>query len=115
MGCAKSPADCWELCVSDHLDDLVAINWEKDDDSCYCQTGCQCMKDIGDDELYLITRDSAVAQLPDMSRRGSGGSGHGTSTTDRPLRAAPRITAPGMDGYSELDDIGLRGVAERLL
>ena len=25
----------------------------KDDDSCYCQTGCQCMKDIGDDELYL--------------------------------------------------------------
>ena len=64
MGCAKSPADCWELCVSDHLDDLVAINWEEDE--CYCQTGCQCMEDIGDDELYLITRDSAVAQLPDM-------------------------------------------------
>merc|ERR550514_216553 len=63
IGCAASPADCWERCSDGYGDDLVAIDWW-DDGDCYCQNDCQCMLGVGDDEGYLITRDSRVGALP---------------------------------------------------
>ena len=63
IGCAASPGDCWERCSDGYGDDLVAIDWW-DDGECFCQNDCECMEDVGDDEGYLITRDSAVASLP---------------------------------------------------
>ena len=30
----------------------------------YCQRDCECMDSVGEDEIYLITRDLAVASLP---------------------------------------------------
>merc|ERR550514_2248338 len=63
IGCAASPGDCWERCSDGYGDDLVAIDWW-DDGDCYCQNDCQCMLGVGDDEGYLITRDSRVGALP---------------------------------------------------
>merc|ERR1719399_1079674 len=63
IGCAASPGDCWERCSDGYGDDLVAIDWW-DDGKCYCQNECGCMVGVGDDEGYLITRDSRVGALP---------------------------------------------------
>ena len=59
IGCTASPGDCWAMCEDAYGDDLVAIDWE--DGECYCQNDCQCMEDVGEDETYLITRDSFAA------------------------------------------------------
>ena len=77
VGCAASPSDCSEMCVEAYGDNLVAIDWV-DDGDCYCQNDCQCMQDVGDDEVYLITRDSAVASLPQECGPGEGDEGENT-------------------------------------
>ena len=63
ISCTASPADCWERCSDGYGDDLVAIDWW-DGGSCYCQNDCECMDEVGDDDGYTVTRDSAVAALP---------------------------------------------------
>ena len=63
ISCTTSPADCWERCSDGYGDDLVAIDWW-DGGSCYCQNDCECMDEVGDDDGYTVTRDSAVAALP---------------------------------------------------
>ena len=60
VGCAASPGDCWTMCEDAYGDGLVAIDWW-DDGGCHCQNDCQCMEEVGDDESYLITRDSFAA------------------------------------------------------
>ena len=69
VGCTASPGDCWEMC-SDDYDDLVAIDWLKDGGSCYCQTACECMNDVGDSSTYLITRTDTT--LPQECGPGEG-------------------------------------------
>ncbi len=64
VGCAASPSDCWAKCEDTYGDNLVAIDWVDIHSACYCQRDCECMKDVGNDEVYLITRDLAVASLP---------------------------------------------------
>merc|ERR1712138_392868 len=63
IGCAASPGECWTMCEDAYGDGLVAIDWW-DDGECFCQNDCECMEDVGDDEGYLITRDSRVGALP---------------------------------------------------
>jgi hypothetical protein len=64
VGSAASAGDCWAMCLGYYGDGLVAIDWEEDG-TCYCQNDCQCMAEVGDNGVYLITRDSRVgAQLP---------------------------------------------------
>ena len=49
------------MCEDAHGDDLVAIDWWREDGgACYCQNDCECMEDVGDDEGYLITRDGTA-------------------------------------------------------
>ena len=43
----------------------MAIDWYSVENSCYCQDDCQCMSDVTNPFLTLITRDSAVDALPD--------------------------------------------------
>ena len=59
IGCTASPSpgECWTMCLGYYGDDLVAIDWNEDGE-CFCQNDCQCMEDVGDDEGYLITRDT---------------------------------------------------------
>ena len=64
MGCAASPVDCWNICIDEFGDALVAIDWWEEDGWCFCQDDCQCVSDAGWDG-YIIARDSAVAALPD--------------------------------------------------
>ena len=63
VGCTASPAACWATCLDQYGDELVAIDWVTDG-SCFCQNSCPCMVDVGANEIYLITRDSAVSVLP---------------------------------------------------
>ena len=63
MGCAASPVDCWNICIDEFGDALVAIDWWEEDGWCFCQDDCQCVSDAGWDG-YIIARDSAVAALP---------------------------------------------------
>ena len=64
VGCAASPSDCWAKCEDTYGDNLVAIDWVDEGSHCYCQRDCECMDSVGEDEIYLITRDLAVASLP---------------------------------------------------
>ena len=80
----------------------MAIDWN-DDGTCYCQNDCECMSDVGDDETYLITRDSRVGALPHEC-------GQGCSLTGDLWSSPSGTTNHGnSDGwcYSELDqDVG---------
>ena len=59
-----SPASCWDACVSLYGDDVVAIEWRYDG-FCSCQDSCKSVEAVGDPLIYLITRDSAVDELPE--------------------------------------------------
>ena len=72
IGCTASPGDCWAMCEDAYGDDLVAIDWEHGE--CYCQNDCQCMENVGDNDVYLITRDSFAA-LPHECGPGEGEDG----------------------------------------
>ena len=65
MGCAASPVDCWNICIDEFGDALVAIDWW-DGGDCYCANGCECQANFGEMDVYLITRDSAVPALPGL-------------------------------------------------
>jgi len=65
MGCTASPFICWEICLAEYGDELVAIDWW-DEGDCYCANDCECQANFGDMDGYLITRDSAVPALPGL-------------------------------------------------
>ena len=71
MGCTASPGDCWERCSDGLGDDLVAIDWTRNG-KCYCQNDCECMEESGNNDRYLITRDSRVGALPHECGPGQG-------------------------------------------
>ena len=73
-GCAPSPGHCWELCICEIGDELVAIDWEADTGDCWCQDDCECLEDEGEDDVFLITRDSVVPALPHICGDGEGDS-----------------------------------------
>ena len=52
-------------------DDLVAIDWTRNG-KCYCQNDCECMAEVGNNDRYLITRDSRVGALPHECGPGQG-------------------------------------------
>ena len=56
-----TPELCWETCLGNYGDDLVAIDWYEG--YCYCQDDCTCMQDAPPG-VVAITRDSAVDALP---------------------------------------------------
>ena len=58
-----TPELCWETCLDNYGDDLVAIDWYEG--YCYCQDDCTCMQDAPPG-VVAITRDSAVDALPDV-------------------------------------------------
>ena len=71
-GAVATPELCWETCLDNYGDDLVAIDWYEG--WCYCQDDCQCMEDTDlEEEVVTITRNSAVDALPseceDVERR----------------------------------------------
>ena len=50
--------ECWSACASKHPSTLVAIDWWADDGGeCYCQDACECMEEIGDDDVTLIVKE----------------------------------------------------------
>jgi hypothetical protein len=55
--------DCWALCEATYGASLVAVDWNGKSE-CYCQSACECLMDVGDNDGYLMTVDSITA-LPD--------------------------------------------------
>ena len=60
---------CWDLCAATYdvattpdADRLVAVDWNEWEE-CFCQSGCQCMMDVGDMNGYLMTT-SNITSLP---------------------------------------------------
>ena len=63
---------CWDLCAatytlattpdSTYAYRLVAVDWNEWEE-CFCQSGCQCMMDVGDPNGYLMTM-SNITSLP---------------------------------------------------
>ena len=63
---------CWDLCAatytlattpdSTNAYRLVAVDWNEWEE-CFCQSGCQCMMDVGDPNGYLMTM-SNITSLP---------------------------------------------------
>ena len=62
IGSTSDASACWTMCKNTYGSDLVAIDWTPDGE-CYCQDDCQCMEDMEDGDIHLIT-SSAVASLP---------------------------------------------------
>ena len=54
LGYTYSALECWGACASKFNSTLVAIDWAADFGECYCQDACECMEDVGDDNITLI-------------------------------------------------------------
>ena len=67
--------ECWTKCVayfSDYTIQAVDYNEnESDGQRCWCQTSCDCMEDVGDDGVTLMT--SATDPLPDTCQDSDSG------------------------------------------
>ena len=93
IGCTASPGDCWAMCEDAHGDGLVAIDWG-DDGECYCQNDCQCMEDVGDNDVYLITRDSFAALPHEYAAPAKVMTRTRTRTGTKTRTTAPRAGTP---------------------
>jgi len=54
--------ECWALCEATYGASLVAVDWNGDSE-CFCQSACECLMDVGDNDGYLMTVDS-ISSLP---------------------------------------------------
>jgi len=54
IGNMNTASECWDACESKYSSALVAIDWWQG--SCYCQDACECMANVGDDDVTLLVK-----------------------------------------------------------
>jgi hypothetical protein len=61
---AYSIEECWTACINNFGDSILAVDYNPND-GCYCQSSCDCLTEVGDEDIVLMVSEH-LWNLPEI-------------------------------------------------